>query len=163
MALIDEYKQAIQDVLDGRAKEPPRPSELPWTEDKAATMWAAAAAELIAEAKMPEPSGGGVLVVNYDDNNATTTTYQDLKDALDSATPVFVRYKNNGRYRITPVCIYETYSGFYAYRLLGYESSYKNGTSVNLSYVSVAGNQSSDLSGVLAAPTTSTYALTATS
>lgn len=49
MALIDEYKQAIQDVLDGRMKEAPRPSELPWTEDKAATMWAAAAAELIAE------------------------------------------------------------------------------------------------------------------
>lgn len=38
MALIDEYKQAIQDVLDGRAKEAPRPSELPWTEDKAATI-----------------------------------------------------------------------------------------------------------------------------
>ena len=55
MALIDEYKQAIQDVLDGRAKEAPRPSELPWTEDKAATMWAAAAAELIAE----DSAGGG--------------------------------------------------------------------------------------------------------
>lgn len=55
MALIDEYKQAIQDVLDGRMKEAPRPSELPWTEDKAATMWAAAAAELIAE----DSAGGG--------------------------------------------------------------------------------------------------------
>lgn len=55
MALIDEYKQAIQDVLDGRAKPAPRPSELPWSEDKAATMWAAAAAELIAEAAIPEP------------------------------------------------------------------------------------------------------------
>lgn len=55
MALIDEYKQAIQDVLDGRAKEAPRPSELPWSEDKAATMWAAAAAELIAE----DNAGGG--------------------------------------------------------------------------------------------------------
>lgn len=55
MALIDEYKQAIQDVLDGRAKPAPKPSELPWTEDKAATMWAAAAAELIAEAAIPEP------------------------------------------------------------------------------------------------------------
>ena len=53
MALIDEYKQAIQDVLDGRAPEAPKPSELPWTEDKAATMWAAAAAELIAEAAIP--------------------------------------------------------------------------------------------------------------
>lgn len=50
MALIDEYKQAIKDVLDGRAKPAPKPSELPWSEDKAATMWAAAAAELIAEA-----------------------------------------------------------------------------------------------------------------
>lgn len=55
MALIDEYKQAIQDVLDGRMKEAPRPSELPWSEDKAATMWAAAAAELIAEAAIPAP------------------------------------------------------------------------------------------------------------
>lgn len=56
MALIDEYKQAIQDVLDGRAKPAPKPSELPWSEDKAATMWAAAAAELIAEA-----NGGDAL------------------------------------------------------------------------------------------------------
>lgn len=55
MALIDEYKQAIQDVLDGRAKPAPKPSELPWSEDKAATMWAAAAAELIAEAAIPAP------------------------------------------------------------------------------------------------------------
>ena len=55
MALIDEYKQAIKDVLDGRAKAAPSPSALPLTEDKLATLWAAAAAELIAEAKIPEP------------------------------------------------------------------------------------------------------------
>lgn len=48
MAIIDEYKQAIQDVLDGRAPEAPRPSELPWTEDKLAALWAAAA-ELVAK------------------------------------------------------------------------------------------------------------------
>lgn len=62
MALIDEYKQAIQDVLDGRAKEAPKPSELPWSEDKAATMWAAAAAELIAEDNTGGGGGGGLLV-----------------------------------------------------------------------------------------------------
>lgn len=53
MALIDEYKQAIQDVLDGRAPEAPNPAELPLTEDKLATLYAAAAAELLAEANIP--------------------------------------------------------------------------------------------------------------
>lgn len=76
MALIDEYKQAIQDVLDGRAKEAPRPSELPWTEDKAATMWAAAAAELIAEA-----NGGDALP----DTPGTDGTYA-LQNTVSSGT-----------------------------------------------------------------------------
>lgn len=76
MALIDEYKQAIQDVLDGRAKEAPRPSELPWTEDKAATMWAAAAAELIAEA-----NGGDALP----DNPGSDGTYA-LQNTVSSGT-----------------------------------------------------------------------------
>lgn len=88
MALIDEYKQAIQDVPDGRAKEAPRPSELPWTEDKAATMWAAAAAELIAEDNAPEPSsGGGELAIKYTRSGSvysTTTTYADIKAALEN-------------------------------------------------------------------------------
>lgn len=110
MALIDEYKQAIQDVLDGRAKPAPKPSELPWTEDKLASMWAAAAAELIAEANggdaLPDDpsadgtyalqntvedgestlswasgsSGGGVLVVT-DTDGTLDKTWQEIADA----------------------------------------------------------------------------------
>ena len=76
MALIDEYKQAIQDVLDGRAKPAPKPSELPWSEDKAATMWAAAAAELIAEA-----SAGEALP----DTPGTDGTYA-LQNTVESGT-----------------------------------------------------------------------------
>lgn len=65
MSIIDEYKQAIQDVLDGRAPEPPKPSELPWAEDKAATMWAAAAAELIAEDSAGGGGGGLLVTLSY--------------------------------------------------------------------------------------------------
>lgn len=82
MALIDEYKQAIQDVLDGRAKEPPRPSELPWTEDKAATMWAAAAAELIAEDRAGGGGGGGS---GLPDTPGTDGTYA-LQNTVESGT-----------------------------------------------------------------------------
>jgi len=110
MALIDEYKQAIQDVLDGRAKDAPKPSELPWTEDKAATIWAAAAAELIAEGAIPDPElpsnptengtyvltatktdsgtaitwesgGGGVLVVT-DTDGTLNKTWKEIHDAF---------------------------------------------------------------------------------
>lgn len=84
MALIDEYKQAIQDVLDGRAPAAPRPSELPWTEDKLAALWAGAAAELIAEANAGGSSGGGVLVVHetVSDNAYTLDkTYKEISDA----------------------------------------------------------------------------------
>lgn len=81
MALIDEYKQAIQDVLDGRAKEAPRPSELPWTEDKAATMWAAAAAELIAE----DNAGGGGGGSGLPDTPGTDGTYA-LMNTVESGT-----------------------------------------------------------------------------
>lgn len=56
MALIDEYKQAIKDVLDGRAKPAPKPSELPETEDKLATLWAAASAELLADEAASAPN-----------------------------------------------------------------------------------------------------------
>ena len=83
MALIDEYKQAIQDVLDGRAKEAPRPSELPWTEDKLASMWAAAAAELIAEGAFPEPelpsnptTNGTYVLTATKTNSGTTITWE---------------------------------------------------------------------------------------
>ena len=100
MALIDEYKQAIQDVLDGRAKPAPKPSELPWSEDKAATMWAAAAAELIAEANSQGGGGGGgsdnILVVpaiyHYDNDDAyweLEASFSDIRTALMAGKPVF--------------------------------------------------------------------------
>lgn len=83
MGLIDEYKQAIQDVLDGRAKPAPKPSELPDTDDKLANLWAAAAAELIAETN----SGGAVLVVHEVDD-ALDKTWQEIHDALKSGGAV---------------------------------------------------------------------------
>ncbi|MBQ3106722.1 MAG: hypothetical protein IJI71_03275 [Clostridia bacterium] len=99
MALIDEYKQAIQDVLDGRAKPAPRPSELPWSEDKAATMWAAAAAELIAEDSAGGGGGGGsdnilVAELSYHDNDGDSyyeldASYNDIDTALTAGKPVF--------------------------------------------------------------------------
>lgn len=82
MALIDEYKQAIMDVLDGRAQAAPRPSELPWTEDKAATMWAAAAAELIAEDSAGGGGGGGS---GLPDTPGTDGTYA-LMNTVESGT-----------------------------------------------------------------------------
>ncbi len=44
MAIFDEYKQAVQDVLDGRAPVPPRPSELQNTDNKLVAQYFAAAA-----------------------------------------------------------------------------------------------------------------------
>lgn len=98
MALIDEYKQAIQDVLDGRAKPAPKPSELPWTEDKAATMWAAAAAELIAEANSQGGGGGGsdnILVASLTYHSGDDAywelgaSYTDVSAALAAGKAVF--------------------------------------------------------------------------
>lgn len=125
MALIDEYKQAIQDVLDGRAKPAPRPSELPWTEDKAATMWAAAAAELIAEENAGGGGGGSglpdtpgtdgtyalqntvesgtgtlswvkPLVVTSTDYGPMSSTYQEISDAFRSGRPVILFIEPSG-------------------------------------------------------------------
>ena len=83
MALIDEYKQAIQDVLDGRAKDAPKPSELPDTDDKLATLWAAAAASLIAEGAIPEPelpsnptTNGTYVLTATKTNSGTTITWE---------------------------------------------------------------------------------------
>lgn len=88
MALIDEYKQAIQDVLDGMAKEAPRPSELPWTEDKAATMWAAAAAELIAEDNAGGGGGGAdefvITFASATAGTASDVTQDEIYEAASS-------------------------------------------------------------------------------
>lgn len=90
MALIDEYKQAIQDVLDGRAKEAPRPSELPWTEDKAATMWAAAAAELIAEGNAGGGGGDSSVVI-------IPVTYESFHLHLDASYNDILGYLAEGK------------------------------------------------------------------
>lgn len=44
MAIFDQYKQAVQDVVDGNVKEPPRPSVFPDEQDMLAALYAAAAA-----------------------------------------------------------------------------------------------------------------------
>ena len=106
MALIDEYKQAIQDVLDGRMKEPPRPSELPWSEDKAATMWAAAAAELIAEANSQGGGGGGLLVtLTYPTENeyVCDKTAKEMWDVAQNGGAVVIKHTYNGGMSLLPI------------------------------------------------------------
>ncbi len=105
MALIDEYKQAIQDVLDGRAKEAPRPSELPWTEDKAATMWAAAAAELIAE----DNAGGGS---GLPDTPGTDGTYA-LQNTVESGEGTLSWASGGGGGGLLVTLTYEPGPGLY--------------------------------------------------
>ena len=104
--LIDEYKQAIQDVLDGRAKPAPKPSELPWTEDKAATMWAAAAAELIAEAAIPEPGA------DLPDTPGTDGTYV-LQNAVESGEGTLSWASGGGGGDSSVVIIPVTYANFH--------------------------------------------------
>ena len=110
MALIDEYKQAIKDVLDGRAKAAPSPSALPLTEDKLATLWAAAAAELIAE-ESGGSSGGGVLVVNATRSGTTITC--DTKAsvmyaAFEAGTPIIIK-RNDGYECVCIGCMLDEY------------------------------------------------------
>ena len=111
MALIDEYKQAIQDVLDGRAKEAPRPSELPWTEDKAATMWAAAAAELIAE----DSAGGGgadefvITFASATDGTESDVMQSEIYEAIEAGKRIVIVA---GTYR-EQVLSYQKGSGLY--------------------------------------------------
>lgn len=82
MAIFDEYKQAIQDVLDGKTKEPPQPSAFPDEQDMLAALYAAAAAlSLLKEA--PSGTGGGVLVVHETVSGGTHTldkTWQEIHD-----------------------------------------------------------------------------------
>jgi hypothetical protein len=60
MAIFDEYKQAVQDVLDGRAKEPSLPFAFSDEGDILAALYAAAAAlSLSKEAPGGGGSGGG--------------------------------------------------------------------------------------------------------
>lgn len=159
MALIDEYKQAIQDVLDGRAKEAPRPSELPWTEDKAATMWAAAAAELIAEANAPAPSSGA-LVIEYSSSGTTTSKYQDLKDALESSTPVFVKILwSNGTSKLLPVRVQSSYQGSLSYNFQGITSVLFSNSTLSISTIYVSAN--TNLNATLPSFTTKTYSMSA--
>lgn len=63
MAIIDEYKQAIQDVMDGRAPKPPHPAEFPDTDDKLAAQYFAAAAFEKASDEASEALNKRVLIV----------------------------------------------------------------------------------------------------
>lgn len=79
MSIIDKYKQAIKDVLYGRTKPAPAPSELPDTDDKLANFWAAAAALDMAGPPLPPvtPSDNGkVLAV---ENGAWAASEQGKK------------------------------------------------------------------------------------
>lgn len=113
MALIDEYKQAIKDVLDGRAKPAPSPSALPLTEDKLATLWAAAAAELIAE-ESGGSSGGGVLVVNATRSGGTITC--DTKAsvmyaAFEAGTTIIIK-RSDGYESVCIGCLHDDEYGY---------------------------------------------------
>lgn len=129
MALIDEYKQAIQDVLDGRAKPAPKPSELPWTEDKAATMWAAAAAELIAEDSAGGGGGADEFVITFasvTEGTESDVMQSEIYEAIEAGKRIVIVA---GAYR-EQVLSYQKGSGLYqnilssAYRIpFAWESS----------------------------------------
>lgn len=126
--LLDEYKQAIKDVLDGRSKEAPRPSELPDTEDRLATFYAAAAAELLTEAKIPE----AVPPVLYAHDNGTglDINAEAVNDAIVAGRYVVVVF-GNGAYE--PVTSFDYDPDSTSYLTVGYGddaisySAYRNG------------------------------------
>ena len=66
MAIFDEYKQAVQDVLDGRAKEPSLPFAFSDEGDMLAALYAAAAA--LSLSKEAPGGGGGLPAVTSADN-----------------------------------------------------------------------------------------------
>lgn len=80
MAIIDEYKQAVQDVLDGRVPDAPHPGELPNTEDKLAAQSFAAAAL----AKVLEEGGDApeFFIVQHDET--WNHTFSEIAEAIDS-------------------------------------------------------------------------------
>lgn len=103
MALIDEYKQAVQDVLDGNTKEPPRPSAFPDEQDMLAALYAAAAA--LSLSKEASGGGGGAIVANMrvkgqsksgDTKGPVVTEYEldktagELWAAVQSGTIIYV-------------------------------------------------------------------------
>lgn len=94
MAIFDEYKQAVQDVLDGNTKEPPRPSAFPDEQDMLAALYAAAAALFLSK---EAPGGGGIIVANVrvkepsksgDTKNSPATVYELDKTAGELWTAV---------------------------------------------------------------------------
>lgn len=92
MAIFDEYKQAVQDVLDGNTKEPPRPFAFPDEQDMLAALYAAAAA--LSLSKEAPGGGGGVLVVHYE-NNALDKTWQEIHDAVVAGQFIVVQQEND--------------------------------------------------------------------
>ena len=105
MAIFDEYKQAVQDVLDGNTKEPPRPSAFPDEQDMLAALYAAAAALFLSK-EAPGGGGGGALIANKrvkgqsksgDTKGQVLTEYEldktagELWAAVQSGTMVCVR------------------------------------------------------------------------
>lgn len=88
MLRYDEYKQAIEDALAERLSNPPRPSELPDTEDKLAAIHFAAAV-----AVMMEAAGALPLVLNVTVADSTATldkTWQEIFDAVSAGRSAVV-------------------------------------------------------------------------
>ncbi len=89
MAIFDEYKQAIQDVLDGRAPEPPKPSEFPDTDDRlTAQYFAAAATEVLSNRRFIvncTPTDG------YTGGGTADKTLKEINDAYSAGKEILFR------------------------------------------------------------------------
>lgn len=128
MAIFDEYKQAVQDVLNGRAKEPSLPFAFSDEGDMLAALYAAAAALSLSK---EAPGGGGgsglpdtpgtdgtyalmntvesgtgavswvkPLVVTLTNSGAMSSTFEEISDALWSGRPVIV-FEEYGGYSLS--------------------------------------------------------------
>lgn len=126
MAIFDEYKQAVQDVLDGNTKEPPRPSAFPDEQDMLAALYAAAAALFLS--KEAPGGGGGAIIANVrekepsksgDTKNSPATVYEldktagELWTAVQSGAMIYIHVndENRGTERYISVSDVEHFTG----------------------------------------------------
>ena len=94
MAIFDEYKQAVQDVLDGNTKEPPRPSAFPDEQDMLAALYAAAAALFLSK-EAPGGGGGGAepLILNKTQTTISGGTKVELDKTAGEIYTAFMSGK----------------------------------------------------------------------
>ena len=97
MAIFDEYKQAVQDVLNGRAKEPSLPFAFSDEGDMLAALYAAAAALSLSK-EAPGGGGGSGLpdTPGTDGTYALMNTVENGTGAVSWVKPLFVTTTNYG-------------------------------------------------------------------